>query len=77
MSSLAELERRLELSIQQQLEGYLAQKREMIIGEAITSFTRAVREAVGKAAVEVSDMYSVQRAGSDLVIRVKLEMDKT
>lgn len=47
--------------------------REQLVKEAVAEFEKQVREIVGKTAINVSNMYSLQRHGNELVIHVKLE----
>ena len=43
---------------------------------AVDEFARRVKRAIGEYAIEMSNYYSVQRLGPDLVIRVHLEQIK-
>jgi len=62
----------IKLAIGRALETYIAEKREEVIKAAIVDFEHQVRESVGRVSLAILDAYSVERLGTDLVIRVKI-----
>lgn len=50
-------------------------EREEVVKQATAEFDKRIRKIVGTVAVELSNYYSVQRLGSDLLITVKLTKD--
>jgi predicted Zn-dependent protease with MMP-like domain len=49
------------------------EEQERLIVEAVQTFEKRLRTAVGNVAINVSDFFSVQRLGPELVIHVKVE----
>lgn len=66
----------LERALIQAIEGEVAQIREQLIKGAVAMFEREVRVALGRAAIDVTNYFSVQRQGPELVIRVQIEAKK-
>jgi hypothetical protein len=65
-------EEKIRGSIAEILEQEISKVREEVIAAAVAEYEAKVRKAVGNAAVQVSEFYSVHRMGNDLVITVKL-----
>lgn len=66
----------IELAIAHGIKKQLDEVRDRIIAEAQAKFQEAVRTIVGNVAINLADYYSLQRFGSELVIRVNLEPPK-
>jgi hypothetical protein len=67
------LEQRMMRSIHEALDKKLKELKEQIIRDAITTFDNELRAAVGTAAIKISEYYSMERLGPNLVITVRLE----
>ena len=63
-------------AIAQVIEGEAVKLQENAIKEAVASFERQLRIAVGGAAVNVSNFYSMRTMGEELVIHVKIEANR-
>lgn len=55
------------------IETQVAEIKKRIIEVAVEDFRQQVRGAVGNVAIKLSELYSIQRLGTELVIHVELE----
>jgi hypothetical protein len=60
-------------AIEQALDKQIAEVKEQIIRRAVEEFNKEVREITAKTALKVSDCFSIERMGTDVIIRVKVE----
>jgi len=69
MGGLANAESAIMAAIKSEID----RQREKVIEEAVAEFEEKVRKAVGQVVLQLSDYYSVERLGAELVIHVKIE----
>jgi len=62
----------LKAAINARLTEMIQQTQEEVIAEVVKNFEYLVRKQVGLTALAVLDTYSVERMGSELLIRVKI-----
>lgn len=72
-SSLEHMRKNIEMAIDQTLDA----EKEKLILSAVREFEAAVRKRVGEITLSLSNIYSVNRFGSDLVIHVRIEESKS
>jgi hypothetical protein len=63
----------LEESLKQAIQERVNEARERIVQVAVETFEKEVRQLIGSVAVNLSQFYSIQRLGPDLVIHVKMD----
>lgn len=63
----------IEDNIREAIRSLIDDARERIIKEATFQFERELRRAAGSVAINVADYFSIERCGSDLVIKVQVE----
>jgi hypothetical protein len=66
----------MEEKIKKAISFYADGQKERIIKEAAAEFEKAVREACGRVAIMVSEYYSIERTGNQLIIKVEIGPDK-
>lgn len=59
-------------SIYSAIADEIERQREKVIKEAVEEFDRNIRKTIANAVISVSDYYSIQMLGPELVIHVKL-----
>jgi hypothetical protein len=47
--------------------------KEEVVAKAAEDFRKRVKQIVGEVALSINDYYSIERAGQDILIRVKFE----
>lgn len=66
-------ESRINGTIEKAISVAVEAEKETIIARAVAEFEKAVRQSVGSVALHVSNHFSIQRMGQDIVITVKME----
>jgi len=66
----------LEETICKAIESQVDAEKEQIIKTAVAEFEKRIRTIVGQMTIELAQYYSIERLGSDLVIRVRIETGK-
>jgi hypothetical protein len=49
--------------------------KEEVVAKAAEDFRKRVKQIVGEVALSINDYYSIERAGPDILIRVKFEKE--
>jgi hypothetical protein len=58
------------------IESAVLNQREIVMKKAVEEFEAALRDAIGRVAINVTNYYSVEMNGSNLVITVRLDQCK-
>jgi hypothetical protein len=72
MSSMAELENHLRVQIEKALQSAIDDLKQTIMLEAEHKFGLELRQRIGNVAIKLSDIYSLERCGTDLLVHVKI-----
>jgi hypothetical protein len=67
-----DLEQRLLRSIHDALDERVKKIKEQVMADAIVTFTDDMRAAIGTTAIKLSEYYSIERNGVNLVITVNM-----
>ena len=62
----------MQRDIQKLIRDRILEAQEAVIKDAVADFEKVIRQIVGKVAINVSNYYSIERSGPNLVITVKV-----
>lgn len=73
MSTTESFASRLERQLTDAIKACAEFEKEELIKKAVAEFEVKLRKAVGTAAIQLANYYNVERMGTDLVIRVRVD----
>lgn len=73
MESVVKFESLINSQIEKAISSAVEEHKEELIAAAVEEFEKRVRKVVGEVALHVSNHFSIQRMGKDIVITVKME----
>lgn len=73
MESVVKFESLINSQIEKAISSAVEEHKEELTAAAVEEFEKRVRKEVGEVALHVSNHFSIQRMGQDIVITVKME----
>lgn len=70
------LQESVEKTVIETISAQVESIKEEIVKAAVEKFEKEIKKAVGQVAIALSNYFSVERMGSDLLIRVKFDNSK-
>lgn len=68
-----EFQKSIARGILHEVNEQIEKAKEEVVAKAAEDFRKRVKQIVGEVALSINDYYSIERAGQDILIRVKFE----
>ena len=72
-NSVNDFQKSIARAILREVNEQIEKAKEEVVAKAAEDFRKRVKQIVGEVALSINDYYSIERAGQDILIRVKFE----